>query len=97
MDDIKKLLGDELFTSVSEKLNGNILALVPKGQKVFLHKESENAVITNNGEWIPQAKYSELNEQLKAEKAITANSIKELETLKKSVGDKLDCRLLLIR
>ena len=87
MDDIKKLLGEELFTSVKEKLNGESLTLVPKGKKVFLHEEKETPVITNNGEWIPKAKFNELNEQLKSEKAMTANSIKELETLKKSVGD----------
>ena len=90
MDDIKKLLGDELFTSVKVKLNGDILTLVPKGQKVFLHKENETPVINNNGEWIPKAKFNDLNEALKAEKLLTANSIKELETLKKSAGDNVE-------
>jgi len=90
MDNIKKLLGDELFTQVSEKLNGETLELIPKGEKVFLHKENENVVITNNGEWIPKAKFNELNEQLKSEKLITANGIKELETLKKSVGNNVE-------
>ena len=87
MDDIKKVLGDELFTSVTAKLNGDVLALVPKGQKVFLHKENETPVISNNGEWIPKAKFNDLNAQLTSEKVLTANSIKELETLKKSVGN----------
>jgi hypothetical protein len=90
MDDIKKLLGDELFDSVKLKLNGNVLSLVPKGQKVFLHKESETPIVTNNGEWIPKAKFNDLNEALKAEKLLTANSIKELETLKKSAGNNVE-------
>jgi len=90
MDDIKKLLGDELFTSVTAKLNGDILSLVPKGQKVFLHKESETPVINNNGEWIPKRKFDDLNDALKAEKLLTANSIKELETLKTSAGNNVE-------
>ena len=90
MDDIKKLLGDELFESVTGKLNGNILALVPKGQKVFLHKENETPVINNNGEWFPKQKWNDLNEALKAEKLLTTNTIKELETLKKSAGSNVE-------
>ncbi len=89
MDDIKKLFGDaELsYTSLISKLDGSVLALVPKGQKVFLHKESETPIITNNGEWIPKQKMDDLNEMLKAEKLLTANTIKELDTLKTSAGD----------
>ncbi|KKK68006.1 hypothetical protein LCGC14_2948380 [marine sediment metagenome] len=90
MDDIKKLLGDEIFESVKAKLNGEILTLVPKGQKVFLHKENETPVINNNGEWFPKQKFNDVNEALKAEKLLTANTIKELETLKKSAGSNVE-------
>ena len=90
MDDIKKLLGDELYASVAAKLNGDILTLVPKGQKVFLHKDNETPIISNNGEWIPKQKMDDLNDALKAEKLLTVNSIKELETLKKSAANGAD-------
>ena len=87
MDDIKKLLGDELYASVAAKLNGDILTLVPKGQKVFLHKDNETPIISNNGEWIPKKKYLDLDAALTAEKLLTANSIKELDSLKTADTD----------
>lgn len=83
MEELKKLLGDDLFSQVSSKLADNTLALVPKGQKAFLHKESETPVISNNGEWVPSTKLSELTEAKKALADQNSELNTALENLKK--------------
>jgi hypothetical protein len=82
-EELKKLLGDDLYSQVSSLLADNTVTLVPKGQKAFLHKESETPVISNNGEWVPSSKLSELTEAKKALADQNAELNTALETLKK--------------
>jgi len=73
MDAIKKLLGEDLFSKVAEKLGDSKLALISKGMKALIHKEDEEPVITNNGEWIPKEKFN--------------NKLDEIKQLKKELGE----------
>ena len=65
MDELKKLLGDDLFNQVSTKLGDGSLQLVPKGKKAFLHEEKDNVVISNNGEWVPTSKLKDISDEEK--------------------------------
>jgi hypothetical protein len=85
MEAIKKILGEDLFRQVSEKLtDGASLELVPKGQKAFLHKSDETVAVTNNGEWLPKEKFNEKLDEIKTLKSQTTEYAKELATLKKA-------------
>jgi len=86
MDELKNLLGDELFNQVLPKLEENTLTIVPKGKKVFLHDEKDEVVISNNGEWLPKAKFDKVNQEKKGYEEQIATLGEDLEKLKKSGG-----------
>ena len=84
MDAIKKLLGEDLFSKVKEKLGEATLALVDKGKQAFIHKEGEEVVVSNSGEWIPKKKFGELNDEKKKLQEEVNSYKTKLEELSKS-------------
>jgi len=97
MDAIKKLLGEDLFNKIVEKIGEAKLVLVEKGKEAFIHKADEEVVISNNGEWIPKAKFNDKLDEIKTLKAEAENyktklaeasgSSKTVEELQKKVND----------
>jgi len=84
MEDLKKLIGDELYSQVAIKLGDNSLGLIPKGKKSFIHDEKDTVVISNNGEWVPASKIKDLSD----EKRNLTDQLSELNTsLEKIKGE----------
>lgn len=78
MDDIKKLLGDDLFAQVQTKLGTDSL--------LFLHKKEEKVII-DDGKMVPQFRFKEINEERNAYKAQVDSLTSDLSKLKKDLKD----------
>jgi hypothetical protein len=76
---LQELLGEELHNQVTEKLGDN---------KLFLHKETDNVIISNNGEWLPSSKLEEKKTIIESLKTELSELKPKVEALKKDAGDK---------
>ena len=72
MEDVKKLLGDDLFTQVAAKLGTKELFLHEKGQKVLI----------DDGQLIPKYRLDEVIQQRKELQALVDQGEKDLKELK---------------
>lgn len=77
MDDIKKLLGDDLFAQVQTKLGDNLLFLHAKNQKV----------VVDDGTLIPKSRFDEVIEQKNTYKTQAETLNTDLTKLKKELKD----------
>jgi hypothetical protein len=77
MDELKKLLGDELFVQVEAKLGGKLLFLHAKDQKVLV----------DDGKMIPKHRLDEVIEEKKAAEKNLTNAMKQVEDLKAAAVD----------
>lgn len=87
MDDVKKLLGDDLYNQVAEKIGDKKIALYSKGEAAFIHKEDETPIVTNNGSWIPKDKFQSKIDEIKTLKQEADDLKGELAELKKTAGN----------
>jgi len=72
MIDLKELLGEELYTPISEKLNGHTVIIAGKDEKY----------IKDDGNFIPKSRFSEVIEQKNSYKESVDTLKTQLEELK---------------
>lgn len=84
MDELKKLLGDDLFTQMTAKLGDKELYLHNKGEKVIV---DDGTLIKKDG-MIPKERFDEVNNAKKDYADQVAKLSTEIEGLKKVSGDK---------
>lgn len=84
MDELKKLLGDDLFSQVSAKLGDTELFAHKKGEKVLI---DDGTLIKKDG-MIPKERFDEVNNSKKEYADQVAKLSTEIEGLKKVSGDK---------
>lgn len=84
MDELKKLLGDELFSQMTAKLGDKELYLHNKGEKVIV---DDGTLVKKDG-MIPKERFDEVNNAKKDYADQVAKLSTEIEGLKKVSGDK---------
>lgn len=84
MDELKKLLGDDLFSQVTAKLGDTELFVHKKGEKVIV---DDGTLIKKDG-MIPKERFDEVNSAKKDYADQVAKLSTEIEGLKKVSGDK---------
>jgi len=84
MDELKKLLGDDLFSQVTAKLGDTELFVHKKGEKVIV---DDGTLIKKDG-MIPKERFDEVNTAKKEYADQVAKLSTEIEGLKKVSGDK---------
>ena len=80
MEKLKELFGEELYTQIVEKLNGQLLFLHNKDKKVII---DDGSLVKKDG-MIPKDRFDQANDQVKSLKKQAEDLTKEIGTLKKS-------------
>ena len=81
MEELKKLLGEELFNQIIEKVGTD--------KSLFLHKKDQK-VIVDDGSLIPKDRFNEVIEQKNSYKTLAETNEKALKELKKSAEGNTD-------
>lgn len=84
---LKELIGEDLHTQVTAKLGKYTLEIVEEGMKAFIHKSSDEVVITNNGDWIPKDKFKQKLDLIKLKEDEVADYKAKVDNLTKSKGN----------
>lgn len=84
MEELKKLLGEELFKQVTEKIGDQGLFLHKKDEKVII---DDGSLVKKEG-MIPKDRFDEVNDKKKEFESKVSDLMNQVDDLKKSSGNK---------